>query len=495
MIRVTSVKTMRQSDSATILGGVSGRELMARAGRGIYQSYAWKGPVAIVCGSGNNAGDGYVLALELLSVGIECTLVLLFNRFSEDGAYYFGQCREAGVPVVAYTEDFSFDAYSEIVDCIFGTGFSGEVVSPVREVIEKINGSGKAVICADINSGLNGDSGNGALCVKSDLTVSIGTYKTGHFLGDAKDSIKARCNLDIGIDVPDEGMGVCEASDFCDVLYQRKQNSHKGSYGYVCVMGGSREYSGAVKLANMSAAALRAGCGVVQLAVPSAIADSVSPYLLESTLLPVPSKLDGHMKYTPALLDTLLSRMAAIAVGMGWGTGSDHEKILAHLLSNGEIPLVIDADGLNTLSRLDKELLRKTRCAVTVTPHPKEFERLCGVSVAEILKDPIRYAKDFAKEYGVTVLLKGCTTVVTDGDCTYLIDRGCAGMGTAGSGDVLSGILAGLMGYAPANAKTVACGAYIAGRAGELAEGLVNPISMVASDTVACIARAIGEMI
>lgn len=495
MIPVTSVKTMRESDKATIESGVSGRELMARAGRGIYQSFDWKGPVAIVCGSGNNAGDGYVLALELFRAGIDCTILLLSERFSPDGKYYFDQCVERGIKIVKYTLDVSFNEYSEIVDCIFGTGFSGDVKDLICEVIQKINDSQKRVVSADINSGLDGDSGKATLSVKSDLTVSIGTYKTGHFLGDAKDHIKALCNIDVGIRVPDEGIYLCEKTDFSEVLAKRKRNSHKGTYGYVSVIGGSREYSGAVKLANMSAAALRSGCGVVQLAVPDAIADSVSPYLLESTLFPIPSDSDGHMRYDPTLLDDVLLRMSAIAIGMGWGKGTDNEKILRHLLEKGSLPLVIDADGLNTLSQMDLEILRSSNCQVILTPHPKEFERLCRIPVNEILKNPVFYAKEFASRYGVTLLLKGCTTVVTDGAVTYLVDRGCAGMGTAGSGDVLSGILAGLLGYASANAKTVACGAYIAGRAGELAEQSVNPISMVASDTVAHIAHAIGEML
>ncbi|MBE6590255.1 MAG: NAD(P)H-hydrate dehydratase [Ruminococcaceae bacterium] len=495
MIPITDVKTMRKSDADTIKGGVHARELMVRAGRGIFESYRWQGPVAIVCGCGNNAGDGYVLALELAEVGVKCTLVLLEERFSEDGKYYYECCTKKDIPSLVYTSDFSFSPYTEIADCIFGTGFSGDVTGLAAEVIERINTSGKKVISADINSGLNGDSGIGTRCVKSDLTVSVGSYKTGHFLGDAKDVIGRLVNIDIGIKVPCGNAYLCEPTDFSDVLKPRRQNSHKGTYGYVTVLGGCPEYAGAVKLANMSASALRAGCGVAQLAVPDAIAHSVSPYLLESTLLPIPSDSTGHMKHEPAILDSLLSRMAAIAVGMGWGTAEANCEILAHLLSRGACSLVIDADGLNTLSKMDLTLLKNTSCRVVITPHLKEFERLCGVPMHEILDSPILHAQRFAREYGVCVLLKGCTTVVTDGETVYLVDRGCAGMATAGSGDVLSGILAGLLGYAPMTAKTIACGAYIAGLAGELAERDSNPISMLSSDTVAHIPAAISEMI
>jgi len=495
MLPVTSIKEMRESDAATIRGGVSGRELMLRAGKGIFASYPWRGRVCIACGKGNNAGDGYVLALLFHEAGIPCSLLLLEDRFSDDGRFYYEQCVANGIEAIRYAPSFTFDGYEVIVDCIFGTGFSGEVVGVAKEVIEKINQSGKAVISADINSGLNGDNGLGDLCVRSDLTVSIGTYKTGHFLNRAKDVIGSLCNIDIGIDVPDGGVYLAGTTDFASVLRSRNQLSHKGDYGYITVMGGCVEYSGAVKLANMSAAALRSGCGVAQLAVPASIAASVAPYLLESTLLPIPADERGHMQYCPELLDSMLSRQAAVAVGMGWGRADANREILAHLLKNGSIRLLIDADGLNTLVEMDLSLLKNSACKIVLTPHLKEFERLSGIPIAEIVKDPIRHAKCFARTYGVVLLLKGTCTVVTDGVTVYLVNRGCAGMATAGSGDVLSGILAGLLGYADASALTVACGAYIAGRAGELAEANCNPISMIASDTVAHVAQAIGEMI
>lgn len=494
MIPITSVNTMRKSDAETIAGGIAGKELMARAGRGIFESYAWKGPVAVVCGSGNNAGDGYVLALELSDAGIPCSLVLLSEKWSEDGKYYYDACVAREIPVYRYAPEFSFSDYREIADCIFGTGFLGDVSGIAKEAIEAINASGARVVSADINSGLSGDHGLGQVFVRSDLTVSVGTRKYGHYLGNAKDAIGSLTNIDIGIKVPSDGVFLCEKTDFSEVLPRRLQNSHKGNYGYIAVIGGSPEYAGAAKLANMSAAALRAGCGVATLAVPSSITESVAPYLLESTLLQVPADASGHMRFVPELLDSILSRYASLAIGPGWGRGVEHEQILAYILENGSISLVIDADGLNTLSSMDLSLLRRTRCRVVLTPHLKEFERISGISMEDVQRNPIAHARAFAKSFGVCLLLKGCTTVVTDGARTYLVDRGCAGMATAGSGDVLSGILAGVLGYAPVSALSVACGAYIAGRAGELAEKAVNSVSMIASDTVACIATAVGEI-
>ncbi len=495
MIPVTTVATMRECDAKTIKGGVSGYELMRRAAYGIYQSIPHSGRIGILCGSGNNAGDGYALALLLQSDACTVTLLRLDERTSPDGARYLEECIQRGIPNLILEDTFDLSSYDILVDCILGTGFCGDVTGRTADVIRAINASGKQVISVDINSGLNGDNGEGALCVHSELTVSIGTYKTGLFLGQAKDIIRHKCNVDIGIPMPPPHMHVAELGDFASILRPRLATSHKGSYGYITVMGGCPRYAGAVKLANLSAAALRAGCGVAQLVVPQSVGHAVAPYLLESTLLPMPCDDDGYMQYEPTILNELLSRQTAIAVGMGWGRGRDNEKILSHLLTYGRIPLLIDADGLNTLSGMELSLLRNTACQVVLTPHLKEFERLSGIPIPEILRAPILHAREFAKKYGVVLLLKGACTVVSDGEEVLLVDRGCAGMATAGSGDVLSGILAGLLGYAPVNVLTVACGAYIAGLAGELAERDVNPISMTASDTVSHIGEAISQMI
>ena len=172
----------------------------------------------------------------------------------------------------------------------------------------------------------------------------------------------------------------------------------------------------------------------------------------------------------------------------------DNEKILDYILETKNIPVVIDADGLNTLAIMDKSILNKTKCKVILTPHLKEFERISGYDFQEIKRHPQELAIKFAKEYNVILLLKGHVTTVTDGKITYLIKRGCSGMATAGSGDVLSGILVGILGYNEANVLNIAAGAYLAGLAGELAQEELNDISMKASDTISKIPEAINEI-
>lgn len=194
-----STEVMRSSDRWTIENLVPSKELMERAGRAIFEQAEWKSPVGIICGKGNNAGDGFVVASLLKDRGIECEIVLLYeDSFSEDGKYFFDKCVAKGIPVVT---EGDYGKYRTILDCIFGTGFKGEVKEPAKSAIGSINASGAYVVSADINSGLNGDTGLGDLYVISDLTVSIGTFKYGHFLGNAKKAMKNKVNCDIGIKI------------------------------------------------------------------------------------------------------------------------------------------------------------------------------------------------------------------------------------------------------------------------------------------------------
>lgn len=196
---ILSVEAMRESDAWTIRNKVPSKELMRRAGQAIFDSVEWKPPVAIVCGKGNNAGDGYVAAALMKAAGIGCRVILTSDQFSEDGKYYYDECCRLGIPEEMYREDTDLSGYGTILDCLLGTGFQGEVRGVLKEVIRKINKSGAYVVSADINSGLNGDTGEGNTYVKSDLTVSIGFYKYGHFVGQAGDAMKQKRNCDIGI--------------------------------------------------------------------------------------------------------------------------------------------------------------------------------------------------------------------------------------------------------------------------------------------------------
>lgn len=495
MIEVASVELMRVSDAAEIERGTPGIRLMQTAALAVADSVDFIDPVAVVCGTGNNAGDGYALALLLHERKIPVTVFLAVDRFSADGRHFFNECRSRGIDIKNAAEVPDFSGYKTVVDCLLGTGFTGEVKEDIAAVIDKINASKAFVVSVDINSGLNGGSGQYKTCVKSDLTVSVGAFKPGHFLGGAKDVMRKKVNRDIGIPLIDTPCYLLEKSDVKAALGTRKHNTNKGDYGYIALIAGSVPYSGAAKLSNMAASAMRAGAGVVRLAVPQSVAPAVAPYLLESTLF-VLLERGGEYVFDKAETDNLTAKTKAVAAGMGLTHTHETEKLVAHLLATYRGTLILDADALNALAVLDQSLLKNAVGRVVLTPHPLEFSRLSALSVAEILADPIGTARAYAKAHRVTVLLKGTATVITDGERVYLTDTGCAGMATAGSGDVLSGILAAVCGFSHENLPlAVAAGAYINGRAGELAQRKTNAVSMTAGDTALSVAAAITEIL
>ncbi len=492
MIDVVSVKAMRISDSAKC-NEVSSLFLMYNAALKIHDSYKWHGRTLIVCGSGNNGGDGFALATLLKADGLDVSIVMASDKLSNDSKYYYDICVKNNIKITRYSDDLLFDGYDVIVDAIFGTGYKGDVSGIYYDIITKINNSKAFIISVDINSGLNGDTGMASLAVKSDLTMSIGTFKTGHFLNMAKDYMKAKINLDIDIPIIDECYYLLEEKDLINVLTDRRNFSNKGDYGYVALIGGSMEYSGAIRLAYMANAAVSSGCGVAMAVVPNNIASIVASNILEATIYPFDER-DGNIVFNKEKLDYLIKRCEVITFGMGIKVSEEASKILEYLILNYDKKLVIDADGITMLSKY-KNLLVESKAKIILTPHIKEFSRLIESSIDIIYENSIEYVMEFAKSYNVTLLLKGSSTIVSDGNDLIIVDRGCSGMAKGGSGDVLSGIITGVLGYNDNLLLGVAASAYINGLAGEMAEIYNSSITMTSRDTVNNIKKAINTII
>ncbi len=280
---------------------------------------------------------------------------------------------------------------------------------------------------------------------------------------------------------------IFDIKDLKDILYKRPEDCHKGSFGYISLVGGSLPYSGAIRLAAMANCAMRSGAGVVSIAAPDCICPLIAPQILESTLFPLDSE-GGYIKYNEEQFASLCRRMDLIAFGMGIGNTDQTAAALDMLLNNYGGILIVDADGLNALAAMDKKIIKNSRPRLILTPHIGEFSRLSGIDTARAAAAPEVCAAELALKLGAIVLLKGPQTVVTDGCSSYLVRCGCPGMATAGSGDVLSGILAAVCGYNPDRLlKAAAAGAFINGRAGELAMARHSDVSMVASDTALAI--------
>ena len=278
-----------------------------------------------------------------------------------------------------------------------------------------------------------------------------------------------------------------ENIDVKELLQERDIDSNKGYFGKAGIYGGSLEYSGALKLAYLSLTALRSGCGISRVLVKKEVLPLLGPNILEQTL----NILSDYNSDFYNKLYSYIKDLDSLAFGMGLGRDEHLEDVLEFLIKNYSGNLIIDADGLNALSRMDLNILKMRKGNILLTPHLKEFSRLINKSLEEIKKDSLKLVKEFASTYNVTVLLKGHTTIISDGNDIYLVKTGCPGMAAAGSGDVLSGILTGLLAYLPFNLLTISTGVLINGISGCLAEADNTDISMIDSDTISNIGNAI----
>ena len=278
-----------------------------------------------------------------------------------------------------------------------------------------------------------------------------------------------------------------ENSDVKDLVKIRNIDSNKGDFGKAGIYGGSIEYSGALKLAYLSLSSLRSGCGISRVLVKKEVLPLLGPNILEQTLCVLP---DYDNNFYDKLKESIKD-LDSLAFGMGLGNDEHLKSILTFLIKNYTGNLIIDADGLNTLSKMNLNILKEKKCNILLTPHLKEFSRLINKPIEEIKKDSLNLVKEFSSTYKITLLLKGHTTIISNGSDTYLVTTGCPGMSTAGSGDVLSGIHAGVLAYLPFNLLTISTGVLINGIAGCLAEEDNTDISMIASDTINNIGNAI----
>ncbi|MBO4251630.1 MAG: NAD(P)H-hydrate dehydratase [Clostridia bacterium] len=480
MERILSVAEMREADEYTInKTGVSADILVERAGCAVAEEITkrFKGGRVLVCtGKGNNGKDGKVIASILSKIhGFSV------STFSAEVGFF-----------KIFEKKFDI-----IVDCLFGTGLNREITGRYRIAVEKINESGAFIVSCDIPSGINGDSGKiMGEAVKADLTVAIQEYKTGHFLNEGVDYSGKVVAKDIGISVwTEECSHRITDKDAASLFPDRPRNIHKGDGGKIAVVGGSKKYSGSVLLSYSALCAYKTGAGYAAIAVPDCIFSVVAGVNPECLILTLPDNGDG-MAFDEKALKPLLD-YDAIAFGMGAGSTVDTYKSLVFLLENYTGRLVIDADGLNALAVFGTGVLKSEnrKCEVVLTPHIGEFIRLSGKNKEEILSDTIAQAKAFAKEYGVTLLLKNAVSVITDGERTIINTTGDSGMAKGGSGDVLSGFIAGLLNRDDEPVLCVGVAAYLFGRAGEIAAKEQNSYTITASDIIAALPKAINKIL
>lgn len=477
MERILTVKQMKDADAFTINNlGVAQEELVECAGKALAVEIInrYKGGRVLVCiGKGNNGKDGEV-ASRILSRTHGFSVV---NFYVGDDLSVF---------------DKKFDI---IVDCIFGVGLNREVESEYKTIIEKINDANSVVVSCDIPSGLDGDSGKPlGVAVEADLTVAIQEYKLGHFINDGLDYCGKVISKDIGISIwGDDFIYRIKTDSMKKYFQKRMRNTNKGTFGKVSIIGGSAKYSGSAILSMNALTALKTGVGYSTLLVPKSLYDNLIGLNPECILTALP-EIEGFIKFDEKALSHTLGDKT-VALGMGMGVSEQVYKIIEYYLQNYCGTLLIDADGLNSLSAFGVEILKNKKCRVVLTPHITEFSRLIKKDKAEIINNGVALAKEFALNYGVTVVLKNATSIITDGKIVYLNTAGCSALAKAGSGDVLSGIAAGILSRAEDVAEGAATACYILGKSAEIASEKSNDYAVTATDVIKEIGSAINSLV
>ena len=489
MKRILTVEQMRKADAYTIQDkNIPAETLMERAGSalaGLVENTVTRGKVLCVCGGGNNGGDGFVCARLLLGKGYDVTVVCFANRKSELCEKTKNAYETAGGKIV---ETFPETAFDLVVDCLLGTGTRGEIKAEYAQAIERINAykaCGAKVVSADIPSGLNGDNGRATVCVNADKTLCIGERKMGVYFGDGIDFSGELVDADIGIELPqDRYVTLIEKQDVARILPRRKRNTHKGTYGKTAIVGGSARFVGAPYLATLGA--LRSGAGYTYLYAPKSTWKGYALHLPEAIVAPI--KIDGK-RSLQAVLDK-----QAVAYGMGLGVSKRISDGAKYLLQNYTGKLLLDADAINALAIYEKDnvsrIFSEKKCEVVLTPHVKEFSRISGQTVEEILDKGAFSAVEFAKAHGVVVVLKNAVTTITDGEEISVNVAGSAGQAKGGSGDALSGVITALMGQGIAPLDSAKAGAYLLGVSATILEREQGQYSMLATDVINGLGRA-----
>ncbi len=513
-MRVVTASEMREIDRRAIEDyGVPSLDLMERAGAGAAQVIAAAGfdsgsRIVVLCGKGNNGGDGFVVARHLQEWGGNVTAWVLGERdeLTRDALSTLVAAEDAGVSIRAFhagerdgdvAKDLSVAKVG--VDAILGTGANGNLRDPVRRLTRLLNETEASVFSLDMPTGMNADSGEvDPDCVHSMMTITFGFPKRGLYSLPGRDLCGDITVVDLGY--PEETLdvttGVLLWQEMAAMMPFRDPAGHKGTFGQVAMLAGSRGMAGAACLA--SDAAMRSGAGMVKLLVPESIADICAVKLTETMVFGLPETADGKFCAASAeAASSFLGEADAVLIGPGMSLNDDTREFVRAVLPRIGGPMILDADGLNAVASAKDEAVahRLGELPTLLTPHPGELARLLGRDAAKLQGDRVGSAREAAEKYGCEVVFKGAPTVIASPDGTSdLCSLGNDGLATAGSGDVLAGLLAGLLaqGYPVSDAGRV--GAMVHGRAGDICRMELGRRGMVAGDLARCLPYAWREL-
>jgi ADP-dependent NAD(P)H-hydrate dehydratase / NAD(P)H-hydrate epimerase len=517
-MKVVTAAEMEEIDRKTIGEcGIAGIVLMERAGLAVtarIKELFGRKNVIVVSGNGNNGGDGLVIARNLHNEGWEVSVVITSKPgdFKGDALSQYKTAVACGVKIHPAETFLSrpsslLTRHSIIVDAILGTGLQRKISGRLADVIELINRSGLSVVSVDIPTGISSDDGQVmGTAVRAAYTVTFGLPKRGHLLYPGAEYTGRLFTGDIGFPRPlltSESLPVelLEKDAVSAMMPRRNVFSHKGDYSHVLIVAGSQGKTGAALMA--ARACLRAGAGLVTIGVPKSLTPVFQSRVTEEMILGLPDRGDGTLSVKAAgtIRDFLRGTADVLAIGPGIGVSADCERLMKILIRSPRLPMVIDADGINALQG-DKSILLKAKAGIILTPHPGEMVRLLQgktgrgrkgtvVSIQDIEKDRISTAIRFAKETGTHLVLKGVPTIIgTEDGRAYINPTGNPGMATAGTGDVLTGMIAGFLGRTRDPLAACLLGVYLHGFAGDVAASEKGHDALIASDIIDAIPSA-----
>ena len=518
-MKIVTVNEMRRLEDLTSGEGVSTDTLMERAGLAVAKEAgkalgtvagSW---VLVLVGPGNNGGDGLVAARHLQRWGAAVTAYLVRQRPREDTKLCLAQ--ERGVVTMAASDDPGLSTLDAklarsplVIDAVLGTGRARPLEGVVRDVMDHVSSArsrlpGITVMALDVPTGMNADTGQiDPACPRADITLTFGYPKVGHFQFPGAQKLGRLEVVDIGIPdhlAKDINQELLTGEGVRGRLPPRSLDAHKGTFGHVLVIAGSRNYAGAAYLASQGAA--RAGPGLVTLASPRSVYPILASKLTEVIHLPLPEDDEG--RFHPDAVELIrenLHQYTSLLVGCGFGLSEGLQEFLRKLLLAPPkpllpvVPVVIDADGLNNLSRIDG-WWRDLECQAVLTPHPGEMSTLTGVATSDIQARRIDAALEWSARWGQVVVLKGAYTVIAtpEGNC-HVSAFANPGLASGGTGDVLTGVIAGFIAQGLSPEDAACCGVYLHGAAGEEVRKELGDTGTLAGDLLPALPEAIKKV-
>ncbi len=509
-MRLVTANEMKKIDSTAINEfGIHGVVLMENAGRSVVVKCMEKlgleyksKRVIVFAGKGNNGGDGLVIARHLINKGIEVKVFLLCrpSELKGDAEINFNILKKMHGKIFAVTEekdlhrvDIAMMYADLIVDAIYGTGFKGIAKGIIGEILEMISNFKRTVISVDLPSGLEADTGkiNGP-CIKADYTLTFGLPKIGLFLEPGASYCGELEVVDISIPSsllmnPELKKRLITKRWCSEIIPKRKNDTHKGDYGHILVVGGSSGMTGAITLACQGA--LRTGAGLVTAGVPRSLNEIFEQKMTEAMTKPLPEteSLTIGREAVEQVLE-FSKKVSVLVIGPGMSVNASGIHFVKTLLPKLKVPVVLDADGLNNLAHIleeDADFIKNLKAPIVLTPHPGEMARLTGLTIKEIQENRLQTAVEYASIWGKIVVLKGTKTIIASPDGSiYLNATGNPGMSTGGSGDVLTGIISSLIAQGLDISTASAVGVFLHGAAGDKAENEKGEYGMTAGDII-----------